>query len=230
MNKQKKFEVVLDECINRVITQNVPIDYVVNDYPQWKDMLKSEIETALWLHNEGDHLSVRTGFISATKQYLLSQLLVINLQKKFRYRAYRERGLLTRYALSAIIVLLLFLGGGGVAVAAEDSLPGNVLYTVKLSKEDIRLALTLQPSKDAKLHLQYANDHLVDCAILASDGRIEDAKRALLNYEHHIANAGRLVPVLSQDGNLDGEALFMDFNRIYLRDTETIKVLLPGEY
>jgi hypothetical protein len=50
MNKPKKYEVVLDECLNRVFTQNLPIDYVVNDYPQWKDMLKSEIETALWFY------------------------------------------------------------------------------------------------------------------------------------------------------------------------------------
>jgi hypothetical protein len=53
---------------------------------------------------------------------------------------------------------------------------------------------------------------------------------SLLKYEHHIASASRLVPVLSQDGNLEGEALFMDFNQIYFRDTETIKVLFPGEY
>jgi hypothetical protein len=154
----------------------------------------------------------------------------MNLQKKFRYKAYLERGYLTRLAISAIIVLLIFLGGGGVALAAEDSLPGNVLYQVKLSKEDIRLALTLQPSKEARLHLQYANEHLVDCAILASDGRRDDAMISLLKYEHHIASASRLVPVLSQDGNLEGEALFMDFNQIYFRDTETIKVLFPGEY
>jgi hypothetical protein len=230
MNKHEKFEYILDECLTRVLDHNEPVDIVVDDYPWWKDRLKGEIDAAVWLHDQGEHLSPRPGYIISTQKHLESQLLVSNLQSQFRYSAYRGRGYLTRFTLIVLTVLTIFLGGGGVALAAVDSLPGDALYSVRMSTENIWLALTLQPTREAQLHLQYANEHLIACAILVSQGRNEDAMTALRNYDRHMAGAGRLVPVLSKHGNLDAEAFFINFNRIYLQDIGTIQVLLPGEF
>jgi hypothetical protein len=54
------------------------------------------------------------------------------------------------------IVLGTTAAGGGVALAANDSLPGDALYPVKLFAEDVRLALTVDPAAQARLSLAFA--------------------------------------------------------------------------
>ena len=56
----------------------------------------------------------------------------------------------------AAIVLGTTAAGGGVALAANDSLPGDALYPVKLFAEDARLALTVDPAAQARLSLAFA--------------------------------------------------------------------------
>ena len=52
-----------------------------------------------------------------------------------------------------MIVLALLVGGGGTsaAFAAQSSQPGDALYPVKLSLEDMRLGLTHDPQAEITL-------------------------------------------------------------------------------
>jgi hypothetical protein len=129
-----------------------------------------------------------------------------------------------------MIIMLSLLSGGGVVLAAEASLPGEGLYPLKTATEYVRVGLTFDASKEASLHLQFAQEHLVACAIVASQGRYEDALTALRNYEHHIASTGRIVHTLNQSGNGISDTILQGFSRIYLQDFETLKILLPGEF
>ncbi len=59
--------------------------------------------------------------------------------------------------VSIFVVLGLLLGGGGVtAAAAQDSLPDQALYQVKLWTEDLRLRLADEAGDQFNLQLQFA--------------------------------------------------------------------------
>jgi hypothetical protein len=229
MGKQKKFVTTLDESLTRVLKDKEPIETVVAGHPEWGDQLRESLKTAQWLSEQRRYLSPRPGYIDASQRYLESDLMVSNLKQRFRYFPYRREGLMRRLSLLIVVFFLVFSGGAGLVLGGEDSLPGETLYPIKVISESISLALTLQPTKQAQLHLQFAQEHLVACAIVASQGRYEDAQIALRNYERHMARAGRLVPVVSQD-DFNDSMFFVDFNQRYLQDMETIQILIPGGF
>jgi hypothetical protein len=191
--------------------------------------LKESLETAQWLSAQRQHLSPRPGFIDASKRYLESELMVSTLKQGFRYFPFRREGYVQRLAITLVILFLVFMGGAGLVLTGEDSLPGETLYPLKITTENTWLALTLQPTKKAQLHLQFAQEHLVACAIVASQGRYEDAQIALRNYERHMASAGRFASIQSKYDH-NSSMVFVDFNRRYLQDMETIQILIPGGF
>jgi hypothetical protein len=229
MNENVKFEKILDESLDRVLLGDVKIDAIVENYPRWKNQLKSALETAQWLIDQGNQMTPRPGFINSNKLYITSSLLVMNLRRDYDFKAFYKRVFFRRILLAIVVIGLIFSAGGGLVIVGDESLPGDIFYPLRIATENIRLALTLQPSKEAYLHLQYAQEHLIACAMLVSHGRYNHAQVALNHYERHMSGAGRLVPVLSQNG-LNADQLFSRFNRIFLQDFETIQVLLPGGF
>jgi hypothetical protein len=79
---------------------------------------------------------------------------------------------------SIILVLGLLFGGTGAAVvAAQDSLPGEALYTIKTTSEDIQLKLIPSDAKRLEKALEFVNNRVVEVAIKEGEGKVwtEDA-------------------------------------------------------
>jgi len=78
-----------------------------------------------------------------------------------RPRRRRRTRLLLAYKIIATVLAIAIgaaVTGGGVALASADNLPGDALYPVKLFVEDIRLALTTDPTAKAELNLTLATE------------------------------------------------------------------------
>jgi len=61
-----------------------------------------------------------------------------------------------QFALASLLVLVLLFGGGaGAALAAQQTIPGETLYPVKLLSEDIRLGLTSSPQSEIDLLMEF---------------------------------------------------------------------------
>ena len=75
-------------------------------------------------------------------------------------------------ALAAVLAVAVALAGmgGGAVLAAADTLPGDVLYPVKLLTEDIRLALTPDPAARAELEMNFVDLRVQEMARLAQQG------------------------------------------------------------
>src|SRR3989344_1574020 len=74
------------------------------------------------------------------------------------------------YAVIAIMVIL----GGGTTVAAENSLPGDTLYALKVSfNEEVRAAFTFGAESKADWEIQRAERRLEEAAELSKKGRLD---------------------------------------------------------
>ena len=92
---------------------------------------------------------------------------------------------------SLIVILALVLGGAGATVvAAEDSLPNEGLYFVKIASEEAQLRLANNEQTRINLHLAYADRRVSELASLAAAGeaapepvaeRLENHLRLALN-------------------------------------------------
>jgi hypothetical protein len=88
------------------------------------------------------------------------------------------RTFLVRQSWSSTFVvaaLILLLAGGGVAFAAEATLPGDRLYTVKVGvTEPLRDSLAFSSSGKAYLEELKIERRLKEAAKLAAEGRLTD--------------------------------------------------------
>jgi len=77
---------------------------------------------------------------------------------------------------SVLVALMMVFGAVfGAGQAAADSLPGQLLYDVKLAAEQARLRLTNDPEAKAELNMALAERRLTEIAELVDRGEIPDA-------------------------------------------------------
>jgi hypothetical protein len=99
-------------------------------------------------------------------------------------------------------VIILCLSVSGVVLAAEGALPGDPLYGLKTTVEDVRLAVT--PTEgDVGLHARFAERRLDEIEALVAAGRLADVPRAAAEYETHV---GRALAALASAGETDASA------------------------
>jgi hypothetical protein len=84
----------------------------------------------------------------------------------------RKMNLMLAYkVLAAVMAMVMAVAGmGGSVVLAADSLPGDLLYPVKLISEDVSLALTLDPADRAELSLDYVAERVSEMERLGRQG------------------------------------------------------------
>ena len=96
-----------------------------------------------------------------------------------------------------LLAIVLAIGGGTVGVAAaQSSLPGSPLYSVKRAGERLRLTLTTRPDKRAILHMELAQERLAETLALLDSQQSPD-QRVLddLAHEYELAWANiQLLP------------------------------------
>ena len=84
----------------------------------------------------------------------------------------------------ALSFAILLLGTGGTSIAAEQSLPGDLLYPVKINiNEQVRGFTAVTPEAKAKFALEITDRRLKEVAILSSQGRLNAETGAIIQGE-----------------------------------------------
>ena len=96
------------------------------------------------------------------------------------------------------LVLVLALGA---SVASADSMPSDLLYSVKLASEDARLALAAAAGDRAAVELSIAEHRLAEAEQLAANGETSDTLVASAMYSQHVAWAA--ADLVTESGSSD---------------------------
>jgi hypothetical protein len=84
---------------------------------------------------------------------------------------FRKRNMSLLKGLVAALIVLIFLIGSSLTVyAAQDKLPGDSLYPLKLISEDIRLSLTHSPQAKLDITLNFTNRRVDEITHLLETG------------------------------------------------------------
>lgn len=98
------------------------------------------------------------------------------------------------YVLASILILVL--AGGSVTYASEKSLPGDILYPVKINVvEPIREAMAVTPDQKAQVEAGLAEERLREAETLSVEGKLSTTTADNLNnnYKEHEKNFFRLA-------------------------------------
>lgn len=139
--------------------------------------LVTELEEAGALKKEAEELSLLSKNISNLYDFQRSE----NLKSKFLMQAVKNRSpyLGRKFFLTATFSILLLLTGGTIA-GAQKSLPGDLLYPVKIASE--KLASRVDPSFKGKV-LERRSEELKGVSKKSSS---EDFYNALKDYEKEL--------------------------------------------
>ncbi|MBZ0298448.1 MAG: hypothetical protein K8J31_01850 [Anaerolineae bacterium] len=159
------FEIILDECLDAVLSDARTIDDCLALYPEHAAELKSALQIGL-LAKRLKQPEMEAGSLDALEMRLRGQMLAA------RQPAGRARlAPLSRLAAMVALVFLFTLGaGGGVVAASAHSLPGDPLYGVKRLWEAIVLALASWFDGTDDVWLSLAETRLDEAEDLATHG------------------------------------------------------------
>lgn len=102
------------------------------------------------------------------------------------------------YATIMLIFALVFGGSGGVVYAAQESMPEDALYGVKLISEDVRDTLTFEQQSKVNLALAFANRRVEEMKALIEDGNTPP-ESLVARYQQQINLAFQYAAGLSDE-------------------------------
>lgn len=171
----KRFDQILDECTNRILLQNETAEDCLVRYPDYAAELEPHLRMVARMVQA---YAFRPS--SAAKERGRQRLRQALQELEERDRAARARkkpwqwltfGLQPRWAVAiAALVIVVVVGGGGTVAASGDALPGQTLYPVKQTTEQLRLALHPSRTGKAGLHLAFAERRAEEISTLVRRG------------------------------------------------------------
>lgn len=85
------------------------------------------------------------------------------------------------------LLLFVVLSGGGLVYASQSSLPGQLLYPVKIKTEKTRLATAIKPEKKKKLQLEFVDTRVKEVKIISEKKNPDkNAAKALVIIDEKI--------------------------------------------
>jgi len=100
--------------------------------------------------------------------------------------------------VAATIVLIFIIASAGTIAASANSLPGELLYSVKHATEQARLALAFSDLSKADLHLNYAERRAVEMSTLIEYGNITSVEETAAKMEEHLVASGQFAAKAGQ--------------------------------
>jgi len=159
---------VLEICLNE-IEQGADVDTVLFRYPEYADELRPIIKASV---------SAKEMTVSAPSQDVVKR----NRAKLLQYAVeIREQNTapsrriwsvpLRRALVTLTVIMMLFVSSTGLVRASSTTLPGDNLYPVKRTWEDVSLFFTFNTTKRSELELEYETERLDELHELFAEGR-----------------------------------------------------------
>jgi PHD/YefM family antitoxin component YafN of YafNO toxin-antitoxin module len=201
----KEFDEALQFCLDLIKDGIETIDSVVARYPEFEDELRSQLEIIMWLSTTSASLEPRPGFVAASKRRLVSRIrqeqqpvLDVPLTWGERLQQFLSVQKVAPVAFVGILMLALFVSGTVVS-ASQKSLPGDDLYPVKRSLEQIALATSLDDKNDAELQIQFVENRGSEVQALIVEERYEEVAETLQDYEQQVSKTLEVIMEVSDE-------------------------------
>lgn len=177
----------------------------------------------------GDMTDIDPSFLTAARNIRLDEKEAQNAQKRLAafmdehpvdmaaaVRTNERRGwadvrslLHLRFGPIAAAVLVLIGAGGGVSFAAENAVPGDMLYPVKVHVNDaVKTSLAFSPAAKAQVDAQIANERLREAEQLAARGKLTpDTSSSLASsFRSKLDDAHQAIATIAASGETQAAA------------------------
>ena len=185
----KRFEDILAQCIDDVKAGKSSIEECLHKHPDAREQLEPLLRLAIDIGWPAD-VRPSPEFKVRARVWLMEQISLGDAVRRWRWPRYSVKMHLIpqrRFSMANIIVaiaLALSALAGGTAYAAQASMPGDVLYPVKLRTEQAGMMLAGDDVARAERALDLAERRMKEIATLAERQRWQDMELAVEKYDY----------------------------------------------
>lgn len=167
---------VLEVCLQE-IEQGADIDTVLFRYPEFAEELRPILEASVGARQ----MAVPVPSAEVVRR---NRARVLQRAAQLRKTVAKPRSTprriwftsLRRVAVTMIVVALLFVSGTSLVRAASTTVPGDQLYPVKRTWEDVLLLFTFNSQQREALEIEHENERHHELRELFAEGRSEDVE------------------------------------------------------
>ncbi len=184
----KQFEDILTQCIEDIKAGRATIEDCLTVYSSVRERLEPLLKIALSIREPPD-VKPSPQFKLKGRVQLVEQIHGKQVVTRWPWSRHSDPVRMTpsrsRFSMARIAIvtaLALWALVGGTAYAAQDSLPGDILYPVKLVTEQVRMMLRGDEVGRAERALSFGDRRMSEIEALAQGGRLQDLDVAVEKY------------------------------------------------
>lgn len=178
-----EFENKLNDCLEKLLNGTETVEQCLQRYPNNAQELEPLLRTAMSVQKAVD---IAPNPESKARIHYNLQLKMAEVGKPQRPSWF---SLQPRWTMAMMAVMLIFVLGGGAVLAADSSMPGSLLYPIKILTENISLKLAGSDIEKAELSLAFADrrvdemNYLIDSDKLSEENMESIANRYIAYVE-----------------------------------------------
>lgn len=218
---REQIELLVQQGLEAIQERGETLEGFLSRYPELANELRPSLEAALWLQQNQAALDASDTFIQASKVRLMAQIAAEsgaaaqNHASSSSWRAFWEslRGWRFAYqlALALFVIVSLILTSTGVALAARDTIPGDVFYPVKRFEENLHLAFSFSPENDLRLLMEFAERRVLEMQELVLRDRLAYLEATQESHRDLLARSLELLRRIVQENPAIAQQLAREF-------------------
>ncbi len=165
MGKNQNFETILDTCLELLLTGNGTVEQCLQRYPEYAAELEPLLSTAVSV-NKAVNVKPSPEFKARAHYQLQLKMAETGVRKPVSLWRLQPK-----WALTAMSVMVVFILSSGTVLAANTSMPGSILYPIKIATENVSIKLTGSDINKAELYAALADRRVTEMVYVIEHGK-----------------------------------------------------------
>ena len=224
---EQEISQIIEMGLDAILSDRMTLEQFLAQHPDLVAEIRPELETAVWLVSRQEQVHTRPGFVPASKKRVLERIKqeASSQDAKHGFLGFLLPRFGVRWAPALVAAIIVLSSTGGLLSAAQGSLPGDQLYTVKRISEQVAEGITFNEMQRVELNSQYTGRRLDEAAALITGGKYEAAEPALDVFEQQGSRTVELLEGVSNQQLKTKEALAAAVEEDFLEQANRLQAM-----
>jgi len=164
MQRDKEFDHIFNECLERLLIYGETVEQCTASYPGYSRELEPLLRTAL-ASQQASAVQPRLEYKARARYQFQAALDEATTRRGISLFQWQPRWL-----TAVVVTAVLLVAGGSTVAAASTSMPRSPLYAVKLATEQVQMAFTFTDMGKAELYARLADKRVDEIVYLVESG------------------------------------------------------------